>query len=276
MAFQDVHHVKWVEEDTTPFTTWTEDGRKLLYGFDRPLDNPVEANSRLAFLYRLATGPALRWYVEGATEYHTITHLIPELGKVGIALQNLKGNINQNKSSAAVRFRDMLREDIEHKRFSMISFDTDEQSNKEFLRKQIKEDRIVGFIAAHDPDFEFANFSIEELLEIACAKDQAERLNTHALKAGDWSGIHSGKEFERRYGKLSMSGKKLKGEQWGQLLAEFARRHPLRSDDQTERPILSQVRIALVTKDVNYDYQKETRTFDLETFALMKRDSAVF
>ena len=112
-------------------------------------------------------------------------------------------------------------------------------------------------------------------IEKACFWLFQESLNTQDLKEANWDGIRSSKEFETRYRELSKSGQKLKGKKWGEYLAEYAKRKPLRSDTQTERPILNQVRIGLATKNCNYDYQKETRTFNQETFHLVKRDNPV-
>jgi hypothetical protein len=54
-------------------------------------------------------------------------------------------------------------------------------------------------------------------------------------------------------------------------LAEFAIEKLLRSDNNQERPLLSQVRMGLAARTAHYDYQKETLCFDEVDFHLMRR-----
>jgi hypothetical protein len=87
---------------------------------------------------------------------------------------NLKGNIATGKDNIAMMLADALAQDIAQRRFSMISFDVDVDvdANVKQIRRQLSEDRVVGFIAANTPDFEFANFTLEELVEVACRIDE--------------------------------------------------------------------------------------------------------
>jgi hypothetical protein len=62
------------------------------------------------------------------------------------------------------------------------------------------------------------------------------------LLKGDWKGVTSGKEFEKRYCYLSRrKPRSLKGSEWGILLAEYAMKKPLRADNKKERPIITHV-----------------------------------
>lgn len=271
LAFEELHQVKWDEEDWAN-GQWLEDGRKFTYGYERPLDQPNEAQSRLAFLFRLATGSAVRWYVEGETEFYAISKLIPKPASEGIELINLKGNIATGKDNIAMKLADALAQDNAQRRFSMISFDVDVEANVKLVRKQVSEDRVIGFIAANAPDFEFANFALEELVEIACQIDESYGFLRKSLLEGDWSEIASGKEFEQRYCSISnRRPRSLKGSEWGCFLAKYAMENPLRSDNNQERPVVSQVRMGLSARTAHYDYQKESLCFDKETFRLMKR-----
>jgi hypothetical protein len=58
LAFEEQYDVKWDEEDWA-YGHWLENGRKFTYGYERPLDQPDESQSRLAFLFRLATAVLL-------------------------------------------------------------------------------------------------------------------------------------------------------------------------------------------------------------------------
>jgi hypothetical protein len=271
LAFEELHEEKWDEEDWA-YGHWYEDGRKFTYGYERPLDQPDQAQSRLAFLFRLATGSSVRWYVEGETEFYAISRLIPKPASEGIELINLKGNIATGKDNIAMKLADALAQDKAQRRFSMISFDVDVEANVKLIRKQVSEDRVIGFIAANAPDFEFANFTLEELVEIACQIDEHYGSLRQSLLEGDWKGITSGKEFENRYCNISeRRPRSLKGSEWGGFLAEYAMDNPLRSDNNQERPVLSQVRMGLAARTAHYDYQKESLCFDEESFQLMKR-----
>ncbi len=273
LAFEDLHEVKWDEEDWA-YGHWLENGRKFTYGFERPLDQPDEAQSRLAYLFRLATGSSVRWYVEGETEFYAILKLVPSPASRGIELINLKGNIATGKDNIAMKLSDALAQDIAQRRFSMISFDVDVDANVKLIRRQVSEGRIIGFIAANTPDFEFANFTLEELVEVACRTDEYYRFPRQPLLEGDWKDVGSGKEFEERYCKLSSRRPRaLKGREWGTFLAEYAMKHPLRSDNNEERPFLGQVSMGLAARTAHYDYQKESLCFDLENFQLMERDA---
>jgi len=271
LAFEELHEVKWDEEDWA-YGHWFENGRKFTYGYERPLDQPDEAQSRLAFLFRLATGSSVRWYVEGETEFYAISKLIPKPASEGIELINLKGNIATGKDNIAMKLADALDQDIAQRRFSMISFDVDVDANVKQIRRQVSEDRVVGFIAANSPDFEFANFTLEELVEIACRIDEHYGFPRQQLLEGDWRGVASARDFEKIYCKISSRQPRgLKGHEWGSFLAEYAIEKPLRSDNNQERPLLSQVRMGLSARTAHYDYQKESLCFDEERFQLMKR-----
>lgn len=271
LAFEELHEVKWDEEDWA-YVRWFENGRKFTYGFERPLDHPDEAQSRLAFLFRLATGSSVRWYVEGETEYYAISKLMPNPASEGIELINLKGNIATGKDNIAMKLADALAQDKAQRRFSMISFDADVDANVKMIRRQVSEDRIIGYIAANAPDFEFANFTLQELIEVACQIDEHYGCLSRSLLEGDWKGVASGKEFEERYCNLSTRQPRgLKGAQWGGFLAAYAMVHPLRSDNKEERPILSQVRMGRAARTAHYDYQKESLCFDEGNFHMMSR-----
>jgi hypothetical protein len=272
LAFEEHHNVSWPEEDRA-FEVWSENGRWLMYGSDRPLDDPTEAQLRLAFLFRLATGSSVRWYVEGDTEYHAILEVIPNPSKVGIELLNLKGNIAGEKDNIAMKLSDSLMQDLAHRRLSIISFDKDVTSNVKHIQKQINEDRIVGYIAAHEPDFEFANFTLKELIEIASEIDEEYGVSGQCLLDGDWHDVSNARQFEKRYCELSArKPRSLKGSEWGKHLARYAQKHSRRSDNQEERSFCVEVRAGLLGKTVHYDYQKEKYCFDKMTFKLKKRE----
>lgn len=265
-AFEEVYKEQWLEEDQA-FGWWIPGARKRAFGSDRPLDDELQARPYLAWEYGLFTGSALRWYVEGDTEYYAILHALPDAAKVGIELVNLRGRIESEGDNAALKLADWLKEDKVLKRFSMISFDFDVPANIRAIRRQVDQQNIIGFIAAHKPDLEFSNFAIEELVEIAAGIDEANGVSGDAVRQADWTDIHSARAFKKRYKLISARMPQgLTGKEWGEALARYAEDHPTRSDDGSHRPFWRQIGIALRARTASYDLHREHTGFDRDTF----------
>jgi hypothetical protein len=131
---------------------------------------------------------------------------------------------------------------------------------------------VVGYIAAHDPDFEFANFTIEELIEIAAQLDEAQGVSGNGVRSADWTGITTGRKFEEKYKEVSdRRPRGLKGTEWGQALGKYAAQYPNRSDTGAERPFWSTILAALQSRFAHYDLQKEHGGFDPNTFEPFRR-----
>jgi hypothetical protein len=265
-AFEEVHAERWPEEDQA--SAWEPPGsRTRLFGSERPLDDALQSKPYLAWEYGLFTGSSVRWYVEGDTEYYAILHALPEPSKIGVELINLRGAIAADRGNIALWFRDSLRQDKAFRRFSMISFDCGVAQNVKAFRRQVEQENIVGYIAAHEPDFEFANFTLRELVEVAARIDEANDSSGEAVRKGDWTGIVNGRAFEERYKEISARQPRgLKGKEWGEALAEYAHKYPNRPDDGSERPFTRQIRAALQGRLARYDLQKEHIRFDPNTF----------
>jgi hypothetical protein len=166
LAFEEAHQTQWVEEDEA-FGYWPQGSRIRAFGSERPFNDPLRSKPFIAYRFGLFTGSALRWYVEGETEYYAVLHTLGDPSRLGIELVNLRGEIAKDKGSAARKLGDALREDLALRRFSVISFDRDEEANERAIRGAVEREHVVGSINANDPDFEFANFSLDELVEIA-------------------------------------------------------------------------------------------------------------
>jgi hypothetical protein len=265
-AFEEVYAQQWPEEDQA-FQWYPPGSRTRLFGSERPLDDARQSGPYLAWEYGLFTGSSVRWYVEGDTEYYAILHILPEPPKIGIELINLRGVFRADRDNIALKLGDWLREDKAFRRFSMISFDRDIEANVKTIRRQVKRKNVVGYIAAHKPDFEFANFTLPELVEVAARIDEADGSSGDAVRNGNWAGIATGRAFEERYKELSVRRPRaLKGKAWGEALAVYVDEHPNRPDDGSERPFVREIRAALQGRIANYDLQKEHRRFDPNTF----------
>lgn len=273
-GFEDAWDLRWPEEDEA-FGVWPAGARALSYGAERPLDDPALATPYLAYDYRLFTGSTVRWYVEGHTEYEAVLAVLPKPEKSGVELVNLGGELATRKSNAALKLRAMLLEDLKMRRFSIISFDADVAANVKFVRRQAAQGNIVGLIRAHQPDFEFANFSLAELVEIAAGLDEQCGSSGDSVRIADWTGVHNAAAFQAIYVRVSRRGSPgLKGQQWGAALAEYALKHPERGDDGTLRAFWEEIRVALRSRGANYDYQRSHFTFDQETLALVHSEES--
>lgn len=267
-AFEEIHGVKWEEEDQA-YGVWFPGARLVRYGSERPLDDVARSRPHLAWNYGLLTGSVARWYVEGDTEFYAILHVLPNLEDSHIELINLRGNIASERDNIALKLSELLVSDKAHRRFSIISLDGDVANNVKFISRQISQNKIVGYIAMHDPDFEFANFAIEELVEVATTLDVNGKDDSDLLKSADWSNVKSGKDFETKYKSLSSrTPRSLKGKRWGEALAEYACKNPLNRAG-IERPFWREIRAALQTRIADYDLHRDERGFDPNTFGLI-------
>lgn len=197
---------------------------------------------------------------------------MPKAASGGLELVNLKGAVGNERANAALRLADGLVQDRELRRFSFISFDMDVVANLKAIRRQVRNDNVVGYINCNNPDFEFANFTLEELIDVAATMDESQGANSEKIRTTDWSGIKSGRQFEEKYRNLSEIGQKgLKGEQWGKALAEYALNNPHLDGKDKKRPFLEAVKYALQSRRVRYDDQRDNYFISPETFQIEKR-----
>ncbi|MEK9502586.1 hypothetical protein [Gaopeijia maritima] len=270
-AFEEATNGEWPEEDEA-FGSWPAGARVDLYGSDRPLDRPLASKPYLAREFGLFTGSVVRWYVEGATEVGAVEEILPDASIAGIELVDLRGNFEDERGNVAMNLGDALLQDLALRRFSIISFDLDVPASVRSIRRQIEQDRIVGFLAAHDPDFEFANFTIDELVEVASAMDERAGFDAAPLRSANWDRVVSGRSFEEEYLRLSARRpRSLKGREWGRVLARYAVQQP-RLADGTERPLIRALTAALRSRIAAYDHQRERFRFDPDSFLLVERD----
>ena len=195
-----------------------------------------------------------------------------EPARGNIEIVNLHGNIESGRDNAAIKLREWLEEDKALKRYSMISFDMDVAANVKAIRRQVEQGTIVGYIGAHAPDFEFANFTVEELAEVAARIDEKKGVPGGAVRDADWSDVRSGRQFETRYKEVSTRKPRgLKGDEWGRALVQYASEHPKRPGDGSERPFWHEVRVALQARIARYDFHQEAIDFDPVTFRQVDR-----
>jgi hypothetical protein len=271
-GFEEAHDTHWPEEDRA-FGHWILGARLRLFGAERPYDDPLRSKTFVAYHFGLFTGSALRWYVEGETEYYAISHALQQPSKLGVELVNLRGEIASEKRNAARKLEDALKEDLALRRLSVISFDRDLDPNVRAIRRQVEQGHVVGLIEANEPDFEFANFSLQELIEIAALMDDRERLNGNMIRQADWQGVDNGRAFADRYTRVSEKHSSPKGKAWGEVLAAYALEHPVDPRTGAERPFLRMVSAAFWAWHSNYELQKDHFEIDPRTFESKPRSN---
>ena len=269
LAFTEVHNINWPEEYEA-YGIWYKGAKERIYGTEKPIDNNLLTKPHLAFEFGVHTGSTIRWYLEGETEYHAASYALPKAASFGIELINLKGLFNE-KSKNFLRLEDNLSQDRDLRRFSLISFDSDVKTNVRFLQHQVKDGKVVGYINCNQPDFEFENFTLEELIEVAIGIDKAQGLDTQKLSTADKSNIKSGKEFEKYYSEHSETKQSLKGNLWGKCLAQYALDNPLK--EKIKRPFIETLEYALHSRIVRYEYQRDNFYIDPDDFKNKKKDS---
>lgn len=264
-GFGAAQGVAW-EEEYLAFGLWPESGRRVALGSTRPLDDELKATPYVTRWWGLTSGSLVRWYVEGHTEYYAIQYCFSNPATFGIELINLKGMIKEEKANVALTLEQLLVEDKAQRRFSIVSFDMDVSQNIKVVQGQITRNNIVGSVAGHKPDFEFANFNIEELIEVAAQIDEAQGASGDVLRNADWEGVTGARAFEDRYKQISLRRpRSLKGREWGEALTKYAVENPKRSDDGTDRPFWGEVHAALSARIAHYDFQKDHFRFDPDT-----------
>jgi hypothetical protein len=254
-GFEEAHGVLWDEEDRA-FGRWPEGSRARMFGLERPYDDPMESKPFITYEFGLATRGALRWYVEGATEYSAIFHALEEPSKFGIELVNLSGEIASDGGTDALKLVRALAEDSSQRRFSNFTFDTDLDRNNSVVLRCIARGQIVGYVSPNDPDFEFENFSLEELVEVAARMDERLGFDGGKVRTAGFAGVISASEFAERYLEVSERRRKLKGTEWGESLATYAHEQPTHPKGGM-RPFLAMVSDARSAWCANYGASKE-------------------
>lgn len=269
VAFEEAHGVTWAEEYEA-CGIWHEGTRTRNYGSERPIKNGLITRPHLAFEFGLHTGSVIRWYVEGETEYQAVLYALPKAHLGGIEVINLKGVLHE-KPNAPMRFEDHLKNDKEFRRFSFISFDEDRADNLKILRQHVNQSNIVGYINLNSPDFEFENFTVDELIEIAFKLDGNLGFDSQDLMSGNKQTITTGKGFEKYYIEHSARKVSLKGCEWGKALAKYACENPLKKDSGEKRAFIETVEQVLLAKRVPYDYQRDHFEIDPNDFQIKEK-----
>lgn len=272
--------VQLPEEDELGPGQWMEGARKMLYGHERVFDAPRKDLRDFLGILGLDFGVKVRCYVEGETELGALRHAVGVDGQCTFV--NLKGNVVE-RGGKGVAFLDSLAADLNAHVFSVVIVDKDRADVVRVLKKAAADQAFFGAYFLFDPDIEFGNFSVAELLEVARgiaqqpgALDQDEIITKSNLLSEICS-ARSGKEFFRRLEHVGLEDV-AKGEKWGEALMSFATKHqtfPIghpRAGEQ--RPLVEAARLLIRTEDAGFLRSMAYEQLDAETGKVVARSKA--
>ncbi len=266
------YEIQLPEEDELGFGMWNIYGRERLYGSRRIFDVQGLLTKR-QFVRELGLDSEvrLRIYVEGPTEYAAFRHILESWQQIEVF--DLSGQFIQGKRKG-LAFRDNLLLDDRSGVFSVIVLDGDRDDNIRIVRKAAEEDLFCGQFYISQPDFEFCNFSKDELTEIIWELvddvQKSEELYQSLREA--INSVSNAEELIKAVRKVIPSlAQFAKGNEWGETLAEFATKKPELEDCETVRPFIDACQTAIWSIGVDYLYNKTDFRVDPDSGKLVHR-----
>jgi hypothetical protein len=270
-AVENYDQIRLPEEDESGFGRWAHGAKRRIYGTDRILDGGRTVAQRVVRQHLLDYSTRLRWYVEGDTEYAALAWILRQFS-AGIDLVNLKGQFVA-AGGRGVAFRDDLRRDLQNEVLSFISLDGDRDDNIRVVRAAAEADEVSGGFFVCEPDFEFANFTLDELKEVILELAQGQGLTAvtrHALDAVI-AGTENSRELISRCNSAFPGFQFAKGSEWGERLGRYAWTSQI-GGDQRERPVVEQVKQALRADHVDFRATRQQFRVDPTTGRLIPRE----
>lgn len=276
-AIERVRAIQLPEEDELGPGQWMSGARKMLYGHERVFDSPRRNLRDFLGIMGLDFGVKARCYVEGETEYGALRHALGAESQC--VLVNLSGNVAE-RGRKGVAFLESLDADKSAHVFSVVVIDADRHDELRLLRKAAREERFFGAYYAFDPDIELANFTVEELVDIAMKFEEgvapAGACPSRAEVLQTALGAMSGKDFFQRVNQngLTHAGK---GESWGEALMSFAIVHPTFPPGSKrageERPLIDAAKLLLRVEDVGFLRSLGRERLDPDTGRVVSRNA---
>lgn len=271
-AVERLFGIQLREEDDTGFYWGPSEHKERLYDAKRILDGDPIVTKEVLRGYGFMPDTVVRWYVEGPTEYHALNWALEQFGNARVSLVDLFGEVAA-KGQGGVAFRNDLREDKKRHIFSLISIDEDVACNVSAVRKAAEDDELCGAFFTAYPDFEFANFALDELETVLLSMPQIRdatipkeiRDSLHeAIQSAE-----TGKELLERANEVLRVhvGEINKGDNWGVALMEYALQNPQRKHGERleTRPVMEAIYMALRMQRGSYiwhvrDYRIDTQS----------------
>lgn len=266
------------EEDEIGFGTWVPGARKTVYGAERIteafLDSYNVKPRQFITSMGLDYGTKIRCYLEGDTEIGALTCAVRP--GCGIEFINLRGQVLERRGKG-LSFIDSLRRDRQSQVFSIVLLDMDSDDNIRALKRASEDDEIFVRFFLSDPDFEFHNFTADELLDVYFSQAIGESPRNQACSeiASLVQNAKSGKEFFeilRKNG--NPDAHKGKGQSWGKALMNFASSNPMTSGHHEKgqtRPVFEIVDFIKSALGSGYMRSVQTLKTDPHTGRLVER-----
>jgi len=266
---------KYPEEDECGFGVVSREAKLLLQGSARVLDGDRTVINQFLRRFGLDYGIRINVYVEGNTEFEVLNSEFATNSSVLII--NLRGQFKE-KQGKGVSFRESLRNDIKSKIFSLILLDGDVSENYRAVQKAAELDEICGMFFVSKPDFEFQNFKIDELTEIAFQLAVKKGLKNHSLDElkKNTGKAKSAKEFFKILHDISPFFLSItKGGNWGKELVKYAIKNPNGKEfgDENDRLINHVIRIIYNGFNVSYEVTRQKYKVDPESGKLIERNA---
>jgi len=272
-ATERVLETKLPEEDELGFGQWMDRARALLYGTERILDAPPETQRDFLTSMGLDRGTKARCYVEGPTELGALRSAVGE--GAGIRFTNLRGQVSA-KRGKGLGFADELESDRRSNVFSVVVLDGDRQDNVRALKKAAEDGRFFGVFCISSPDFEFANFKAEELLDVWLEFVSRDPRESPVKPADDASikRVRSPDQFIKYLREHDLPPLE-KSEAWGEALMAYALKGERLPEGHTEageiRPIVRVARNLMTARRAGYERSVAQYRVDPETGRLVDR-----
>ncbi len=235
-AAEMIKGIQLREEDELGHVQWMRGARKFLYGSERILDASNEVRRDFLTNLGLGYGVKVRIYGEGSTEIAALA--LATKGISGAEFIDLRGDGTVKRKA----FDDILARDTKLHIFSIILVDedphksdgtsdgkaADKSDNRRIIEAAAKSDKMFGCFFVANPDFEFANFTRAELVEIVISSKPpvgSERPERDWLLACT-EGAETGKAFFRKLEGAGISHVR-KGKEWGEKLMSYALKNQL-------------------------------------------------
>lgn len=235
--------------------------KERLYGTRRLLDgDPKVQREFVRSEIEAETGVRARLYVEGATELAAFRSALGDAPHIDFV--DLRGRFVEANT---LQFAQSLKADRRNSVVSIVVLDGDTSTNLRVVRTAAQRDEMFGPFFIFIPDFEFANFTVDELTDVLWGWAQefetprAIREQLHA-RLGQRA-PQSGREFFAAAHAVPELAGFDKGEDWGRHLSEFAARHLHRRETDEERTMVSVVAFAARARIASYTLSlREFRT----------------
>jgi hypothetical protein len=260
--------IRLPEEDEIGPVQWFPGARMQLYGSDRVFDAPRYALRDYLTHLGLDFAIKTRCYVEGSTELSAMRHAIGDLGHV--QLVDLKGQVAEGRGKG-LTFAESLDADKKAGVFSVILLDADRDENVRLVRRAAEQERFAGSFFIADPDFEFGNFSVKELIDVAVSMSSLDssqpeaKASRRAMLVEAASSIRTNRELFRllkTHGILDVS----KDEAWGRALMERAIAQPFFGAEDSrrgaKRPLVEAAEVVARTQNVGFLLSREYEKVD--------------